>query len=128
MRLTTGYDAETTSSSSLAFRGFRFSGTTGMPRSSFNATRSQTLSGLLLGRRSHGSDVMRGWKSRRETKKTRRNDPVASQLLQLAGPGAESALLPGLNRLSGRSQRGDSAWCKTLDHLLSLLMKHQYRH
>ena len=25
--------------------------------------------------------------------------------------------------LSGRSQRGDSAWCKTLDHLLSLLME-----
>src|SRR5437879_5305646 len=31
---------------------------------------------------------------------------------------------PGAKRqeLSGRSQRGDSAWCKTLDHLLSLLM------
>jgi hypothetical protein len=56
-------------------------------------------------------------------KKTRRDDPVASQLLKLAGPGAESALLPGPNRPSGRSQRGDSAWCKTLDHLLSLLME-----
>src|SRR5213080_255246 len=32
---------------------------------------------------------------------------------------------PGAKRqeLSGRSQRGDSAWCKTLDHLLSLLME-----
>ena len=31
--------------------------------------------------------------------------------------------LPSLKELSGRSQRGDSAWNKTLDHLLSLLME-----
>ena len=31
--------------------------------------------------------------------------------------------LRSLKQLSGRSQRGDSAWCKTLDHLLSLLME-----
>ena len=37
--------------------------------------------------------------------------------------GAESALLRSLKELSGRPQRGDSAWCKTLDHLLSLLME-----
>jgi len=31
--------------------------------------------------------------------------------------------LQSLKELSGRSQRGDSAWYKTLDHLLSLLME-----
>lgn len=37
---------------------------------------------------------------------------------------AESAPMPGHKRQpSGRSQRGDSAWYKTLDHLLSLLME-----
>jgi hypothetical protein len=42
--------------------------------------------------------------------------------LKLAGPGAESALGQA-QMLSGRSQRGDSAWYKTLDHLLSLLVE-----
>src|SRR4029077_19794301 len=41
---------------------------------------------------------------------------------KLAGPGAEKRLQAKLPKLSGRSQRGDSAWYKTLDHLLSLLM------
>jgi hypothetical protein len=50
--------------------------------------------------------------------------PAASRRLKLAGPGAESALFAKpLGRLSGRSQRGDSAWCKTLNHLLSLLVE-----
>ena len=50
--------------------------------------------------------------------------PSRPNFCKLAGPGAESAPVPGLNKPSGRSQRGDSAWCKTLDHLLSLLMEH----
>ena len=41
----------------------------------------------------------------------------------LRAPCCQAQIRPG-----GRSQRGDSAWCKTLDHLLPLLMKHQYRH
>ena len=49
--------------------------------------------------------------------------PSRPNFFVLAGPGAESALLPSPKMPSGRSQRGDSAWCKTLDHLLSLLME-----
>ena len=40
----------------------------------------------------------------------------------LAGPGLRAPRCQALSRkLSGRSQRGDSAWDKTLDHLLSLV-------
>ena len=39
---------------------------------------------------------------------------------KLAEPGGKTALSEAL-RLSGRPQRGDSAWNETLDHLLSLL-------
>jgi hypothetical protein len=53
--------------------------------------------------------------------KRRGGFPRRAPILALAGPGAESALCEALNRLSGRSQRGDSAWKKTLDHLLSLV-------
>jgi hypothetical protein len=61
--------------------------------------------------------------------KARRDCSRRAVVFSLAGPGAGSALkgqisrLRGLKRLSGRSQRGDSAWNKTLDHLLSLLME-----
>jgi len=37
--------------------------------------------------------------------------PSRPNFCKLAGPGAESAPVPGLNKPSGRSQRGDSAWC-----------------
>jgi hypothetical protein len=47
-------------------------------------------------------------------------------------PNFRNSLVQALRRpvaklceLSGRSQRGDSAWCKTLDHLLSLLMENR---
>src|SRR5260370_32411369 len=55
------------------------------------------------------------------------NPPVASQLLKLAGPGLRAPRCQALRKLSGRSQRGDSAWCKTLDHLLSLLVETSIR-
>src|SRR3984893_13786959 len=55
--------------------------------------------------------------------KTRRDYSRRVPTFVLAGPGAESARLQSLKKLSGRSQRGDSAWCKTLDHLLSLLVE-----
>jgi len=48
--------------------------------------------------------------------------PRRAPFLKLAGPGAGNALKAKPIKLSGRSQRGDSAWNKTLDHLLSLLM------
>jgi hypothetical protein len=66
------------------------------------------------------------WPQNASGTKTKKRDgdcPRRVPTFVLAGPGAESALLPSRNRLSGRSQRGDSAWCKTLDHLLSLLME-----
>jgi hypothetical protein len=48
--------------------------------------------------------------------------PVAPRFFALAGPGLRAPRCQALG-LSGRSQRGDSAWYKTLDHLLSLLME-----
>jgi len=48
--------------------------------------------------------------------------PVAPQLLCSLVQAWERPE-PGLTGPSGRSQRGDSAWYKTLDHLLSLLME-----
>jgi hypothetical protein len=56
-------------------------------------------------------------------KKTRRDGSRRVPTFVTRWSRAESAPMPGSNQPSGRSQRGDSAWCKTLDHLLSLLME-----
>lgn len=58
-----------------------------------------------------GASTVRNGALGNDTKKKRDGiAPVAFQLLQLAGPGAESTLCQAKAKLSGRSQRGDSAW------------------
>jgi hypothetical protein len=48
---------------------------------------------------------------------------LAAPFLETRWSRAESAPMPNAKTFSGRSQRGDSAWYKTLDHLLSLLVE-----
>src|ERR1700682_4586770 len=60
------------------------------------------------------------WNDEKKTRRdcSRRVPTFVNSLVQaLRAPRCEA------QELSGRSQRGDSAWCKTLDHLLSLLME-----